>query len=360
MDKEIIEARKVLRDRSPFLDFVLEKIELRPVSAVPGARVYFSAPHFVLEYNRQFFKSLPPSQRAAVLEHEIRHILHHHMERRETRDPMTWNIACDLAINAHIRDLPPGALKPNRSYRGREAEKIYDRIAGKNPYESDGFCQASLVEGSPDLIRGFVKWLHSEAANRFDKFQILKELARFRGDMPGGIEEHVVPSGSLNLNWSEILRHYSKRQFKSRTLCRPDRRGLSIWGKQRDHQSRVVLAVDTSGSISATEGAVYFAELNRLRTLCLSLHVILADAKVQSVKSIEELGENNFIGRGGTSFAPAIDYVNSNFSNHDLFIYLTDGFGEVPAIKPSIPMVWVVTENKEFEGEPQVFAGANS
>jgi len=277
------------------------------------------------------------------------------MERREKRDPMTWNIACDLAINGNIPDLPPGALKPKRSQRGREAEKIYERIAGKNPNEFDGFCQASMVDGSPDLIRGFVKWLHCEAENRLGKSQILKEMAKFRGDTPGGREEHVIPSGSLGINWSEILRLYSKRQAKSRTLCRPDRRGLSIWGKQRDYRSRVIVAVDTSGSISASMGAVYFAELNRLRSFCLSLNVILADAKVQSVKSIEEFVENNFIGRGGTSFAPAIDYVNSNFSNHDLFIYLTDGFGEVPAKITSVPMVWVVTENKEFQGLPCVF-----
>ncbi len=117
----------------------------------------------------------------------------------------------------------------------------------------------------------------------------------------------------------------------------------------------MIVAVDTSGSISASMGAAYFAELNRLRTLCLSLHVILADVKVQSVKSIEEFVENNFIGRGGTSFAPAIDYVNNHFANHDLLIYLTDGCGDVPAIRPSIPMVWVVTENKEFRGLPCVF-----
>ncbi len=84
--------------------------------------------------------------------------------------------------------------------------------------------------------------------------------------------------------------------------------------------------------------------------------MILADAKVQSVKSIEELVENNLIGRGGTSFAPAIEYVNNHFANHDLFIYFTDGCGDVPAIRPCIPMVWVVTENKGFRGLPCVFA----
>jgi hypothetical protein len=57
----------VTRQRSPFLDFVLEEVERRLTSAVPTARVLFVPTRFVLEYNPAYMASLPPEQQVAVL-----------------------------------------------------------------------------------------------------------------------------------------------------------------------------------------------------------------------------------------------------------------------------------------------------
>src|SRR5262249_55673125 len=90
----ITQARQQLRQQAPFLDFILDQVVLQSSTAIPGARVVCVPPRFTLEYNPTYLASLPPHQQAALLEHELRHILHRHLERQGTRDPQRWNIAC--------------------------------------------------------------------------------------------------------------------------------------------------------------------------------------------------------------------------------------------------------------------------
>jgi predicted metal-dependent peptidase len=41
--------------------------------------------------------------------------------------------------------------------------------------------------------------------------------------------------------------------------------------------------------------------------------------------------------------------------DYDLCVYLTDGQGKLPGVQPVMPLVWVVTENRQFPGRPVVF-----
>ena len=39
------------------------------------------------------------------------------------------------------------------------------------------------------------------------------------------------------------------------------------------------------------------------------------------------------------------DYVKENKMNPDIFIYLTDGFGDAPKMPPRFPVLWVLTSD---------------
>jgi predicted metal-dependent peptidase len=117
----------------------------------------------------------------------------------------------------------------------------------------------------------------------------------------------------------------------------------------------VVVAVDTSGSISAALGAAFVAELQRLRPHCLALTVLMADDTVHAVLTGEALPGRSFRGRGNTDFNAALAYVNTHLRDHDLCVYLTDGQGKLPEVQSVVPLVWVVTENRQFPGRPVVF-----
>jgi predicted metal-dependent peptidase len=85
--------------------------------------------------------------------------------------------------------------------------------------------------------------------------------------------------------------------------------------------------------------------------------LIDCDAAVQQVVVIEE-GQSidgsalpwegrPFKGRGGTSFVPVFQWVESNNEQPDLLIYFTDGYGSFPSDEPGYPTVWVMTTDVE-------------
>jgi len=354
-EQVITQARQQLRQQAPFLDFILSQVALQASTAIPGARVMCVPPRFILEYNPTYLASLSPHQQAAVLEHELRHILHRHLERQGMRDPQRWNIACDMAINSHIAHIPAHALQPPAHLWGKSAEEIYDCLPADSGCAAEHCCLTDAPDEAQEALDSAYRQLLSEAQRRFGPERIADELRRPAVDISGTDAVWLTPQGELGVPWLDILAHYSQCQAHRRSLARPDRRGLSPWGRVRERQPRVVVALDTSGSIDAALGAAFLAELHRIRPHCLVLTVILADQAVHAVLPFEELASTSFIGRGGTDFSAAITYVNLHLSNYDLCVYLTDGHGELPAVQPVIPLVWVVTDNRLFLGQPVVF-----
>lgn len=90
-----------------------------PTIATDGKRHFF---------NPEFICGLSQAELLGVQCHESEHDARHHGSRREGRDPVKWNEACDYAINIDLIDegftLPKGALI-DRKYRGMSAEDIY-------------------------------------------------------------------------------------------------------------------------------------------------------------------------------------------------------------------------------------------
>ena len=90
-----------------------------PTMATDGKRHFF---------NPEFICGLSQAELLGVQCHESEHDARHHGSRREGRDPVKWNEACDYAINIDLIDegftLPKGALI-DRKYRGMSAEDIY-------------------------------------------------------------------------------------------------------------------------------------------------------------------------------------------------------------------------------------------
>jgi predicted metal-dependent peptidase len=337
---------------------MLEHIVLRPTAEVPGARIGLVAPHVVLEYNPAYLAALSPDERAAVLEHELRHILHRHEERRGERDPVRWNVACDMAINSHIAGLPTGAVQPPTHLWGKRAEDIYEALPAHLDVSTDCVCLASSHAAARQARQRMARRLLHGTRGRRHADTLAEALRRLAGDLPDVAEEGLLPQGTLSVPWLDILSRYNRPQGSRRTLQRPDRRGLSAWGKARQQRPQVVVVMDTSGSISAALGAAFVNELHRLRPHCLALTVLMADETVHAVLAFEELPGRSFRGRGNTDFNAALTYVNTHLRDHDLCVYLTDGQGKPPEVQPVMPLVWVVTENRQFPGRPVVFVSA--
>lgn len=60
--------------------------------------------------NMNFYNSLTKDEKMGVLEHEVLHMLHKHLIRKEEREDYVWNLAADIAINQYIKGLPKGIM----------------------------------------------------------------------------------------------------------------------------------------------------------------------------------------------------------------------------------------------------------
>ena len=179
-----------------------------------------------------------------------------------------------------------------------------------------------------------------------------------RGLMPGYFMSEVQKINKPPvLSWQAILKKYvgtitaNKRKTRTRLNRRqPERFDLS--GTMDDKILKIVVAIDTSGSVSDHMISMIFNEIFAI--LAKRKHeitIIECDAQVRRVYKARNVSEvkKKVAGRGGTWFSPVIDYINNDRYFRDaLLIYFTDGYGEREIPKPrTYRNMWVVIGGAE-------------
>lgn len=173
-----------------------------------------------------------------------------------------------------------------------------------------------------------------------------------RGLMPGFFLSQVEQINKPpELPWQAILKKYigtitaGKRKTRTRLNRRQPER-FDISGAVDERVLKIVVAIDTSGSVSDEAAAGFineiFAIIAKRRH---SVIVIECDCEVRRVYAVRSPGDiKSITGRGGTAFTPVIEYVNADrFFRDALLVYFTDGFGESEIPKPkTYRNLWVV------------------
>jgi len=94
-----------------FYSFILAKCEVSFDNRIDTLGVSFQGVNYKLIIGRKF-KEWSIDERIAVLIHETRHIMGLHVFRKGDRNHRLFNIACDIAINQTIVNLPKGIVDP--------------------------------------------------------------------------------------------------------------------------------------------------------------------------------------------------------------------------------------------------------
>ena len=189
--------------------------------------------------------------------------------------------------------------------------------------------------------------------------QEMKRGSKGIGNMPGNIEDLIKDDEpTATLDWKRILLDYVTQIFGGERQWLPPARRY-VWKKlylpsrARKNTIEIVLAVDTSGS-TTEDLPDFLAELRGMAAAFgdYRITVIQCDTKIRSVKEYsnddplpEEL---SFYGLGGTSLCPPFRYVEEEMATPpNVFIYLTDGFGDAPRQIPEFPVIWCLTGDGE-------------
>lgn len=172
----------------------------------------------------------------------------------------------------------------------------------------------------------------------------------------GIIEQLEADIPQVSTPWETAFRsvtqkHLSRQRLRSPT--RPARRMLSqeaagfvniAWsaGRRRANVPRVVVVLDSSGSIRREDYLRYLGEIQAMKKRTnAQLFAVVADAAVQSVEEIKDVADIlsvEFKGRCGTDFRPALAVAGE--LDADLVVYLTDLMGTFPDEKPAFPVIW--------------------
>ena len=174
------------------------------------------------------------------------------------------------------------------------------------------------------------------------------------GSLAGSFAEMLKASTRAKINWRNVLSGFRASILSSErrlTRMRPNRRtGFDNMGSIRRFTTKLLVAVDVSGSISSQDLSYFYGVVNSaFRYGFTSVDVVQFDAGVRVVQTLRHvLRDVVAVGRGGTSFQEPVDYAHE--AGYDGLVILTDGYAPEPSIPDGMrcKIVWVCTDRESY------------
>jgi hypothetical protein len=156
------------------------------------------------------------------------------------------------------------------------------------------------------------------------------------GSIPGRWKERILATLRPRLNYRAVLRQFRASILSVRrrlTRMKPNRRyGFQYMGSRYDFTTRLLFAVDVSGSMSSSDLALGFSVINRFFKYGVeAIDVVQFDTEIKSEPlSLRKAQRSVEVdGRGGTSFDPVIAFLDEH-RDYDGAVIFTDGYAPVP------------------------------
>jgi predicted metal-dependent peptidase len=194
--------------------------------------------------------------------------------------------------------------------------------------------------------------LNEELKEHFE--QIFQKLKR-QGNLPKDLKLLIPEYFSHKVDWREVLYSYIASYAKSTYSFIPPNmkylyRGIYLPSLSSD-LLRIVIAIDTSGSVDESLLAEFLAEVNSIMQVYpnYEIDLITADAKVQSHEVFLPAESLNYeiSGGGGTDFRPVFEYIDSYIDYPTLLLYFTDGMGTYPSTDTNYDVLWIMPQEKD-------------
>jgi len=115
---------------------------------------------------------------------------------------------------------------------------------------------------------------------------------------------------------------------------------------ERREKSSLLIAIDTSASMSSDELAKIARHLNVLSDL-VRMTIAECDVRIQRVYRFRGTIDR-IAGRGRTDLRPVFEPQFLRDHRPDGFIYFTDGLGPYPESDPGVKTLWVLVNPVEF------------
>jgi predicted metal-dependent peptidase len=182
------------------------------------------------------------------------------------------------------------------------------------------------------------------------------QSAKGQGHGTSDFERPLKESQESTQDWRAILRAFvAATALSDYRWSPPNRRfvaaGLYLPSLHLEGTGRLVIGVDTSGSISERELDQFAGEISAISDQAQPerIHVVYCD---EAVTGCQEFGPSEPIqleprGGEGTDFCPVFQWVEDNGIEPACLIYLTDlDCSSYPVVPPSYPVLWVTSSRR--------------
>jgi predicted metal-dependent peptidase len=318
-----------------------------------------------VEYGEAFIANLTDAELMGLVLHEKLHCAFKHLttwHHLYKDDAQLANMACDFVINLMIAEraakdgfvrLPAGGCVDSK-YRGMDSGQVFKLLKQEYPNGAPGgrgFDQHdwdSASELTPEEVDDLAKTID----------QALRQGNILASKAGANVDRSVLEMLQPKVDWRDALREFvsnSKPGDDYTTYRRINRRfqsqDLMLPTSYSDTIHRVVLAVDTSGSIGGKELSEFLAEA---QSVCESVKPELVDllywghdvaAHEQYEASAVSTLRDSTKPRGGGGTAPSCvtEYLRDQNIRPDCIVMLTDGdvFGDWGQDWPA-PVLWCI------------------
>jgi predicted metal-dependent peptidase len=363
----------------PLLFAVWTTHELLPNPRIGSIRVRQGR----VEYNPSFVAALNNEQLGQVLALEAMRILLKHPYARQPADAELAYAASNVTLAEYVDTTLPlrrardvfGSREFDRQYYEFYYAKLAEQAAlgvgaaGASGDDQGQGADGAAAGGSPgNPLQVYLDpacsgaentegWAPDELRNDQidDKIRTAQETGNW-GSIPGRARERIVASLRPRLNYRAVLRRFRASVLSVRrrlTRLKPNRRyGFDFLGSRYDFTTRLLFAVDVSGSIGSADLARGFSVINRLFKYGIAgIDVIQFDTELKGppVSLRRARRHTEAAGRGGTSFAAVIEFIDAH-REYDGAIIFTDGQAPVPPVPKNrrTRLLWLFNREATF------------
>ena len=370
--------------KEPYYGFFLIMLNKVWRKDLPTAGVSKQNINYQLAINEEFWTGLSDDHKMGLLKHELLHIAFGHLVSFSSfSNKKLANVAMDMEINQYIEAswLPEGGINID-DYTDIQLDRkagcryYYDQLLrlqdekDKNGSTGDQAMDNLLDNIASGDIPDHSTWEEFEDMSEAEKKLIEKQVQKIlqdakeqtikkRGTVPGEIEGLIVLDEvtKAKFDWRGYLRRFTgtstkiftKKIRRKENYRYEDNPGLKI--KMRQH---MLLAIDTSGSVSNDELAEFMNEIHHIHKAGVDITIVQCDTSIRSIEPYKGKNDLKVHGRGGTEFDPVLDYYNANIGKYTSLVYFTDGECYT-SVKPKNRVLWVLSErshmNEDLPGQ---------
>lgn len=271
--------------------------------------------------------------------------------------------ACDCAINPEIPayNNSNNVLPSQFGFdTGKTIEEYYELLVDNdecpeydNPYkdESPDLIISPFYVGGWEDFRTIPEEEYVLLDTQIDYIakSTAETIARGCGSVPGIFKSYIdmlFKEKPAFFNWKAAFKRMlgsvydvSLRSTRYKENVRfPDAAGI-----KHNKKVRIMVAVDTSGSVADNELEDFFSEINHIYKAGAEIRLIQFDHAIQSDEEYKGHFDGKIFGRGGTTYDHLQAIYNAEHKDYDALVIFTDGGAPVNHLEFYGKVIWVIT-----------------